>query len=78
MTESILSKLQYVPLATCKYVYMQAGKDHVVLLHALKEPGGRDVTPPVSAPMGQNAIQPMGHVLAQLVGMGHAVIKYAR
>lgn len=57
---------------------MQAGGDHVVLLRALKEPGALDVTPPVSAPMGQNAIQLMGHVLAQLVGMGHAVTKYAR
>lgn len=57
---------------------MQAGEDHVVLLCALKEPGALDVTPPVSAPMGQNAIQLMGHVLAQLVGMGHAVTKYAR
>lgn len=57
---------------------MQAGEDHVVLLHALKEPGALDVTPPVSAPMGQNAIQLMGHVLAQLVGMGHAVTKYAQ
>lgn len=57
---------------------MQAGKDHVAPLHALKGPGGLDATPPVSAPMGQNAIQLMGHVLAHLVGMGQTVTKYAR
>lgn len=57
---------------------MQAGKDHIAPFHALKEPGGLDATPPVSAPMGQNANLLMGHVPAQLVGMEHIVTKYAR
>lgn len=57
---------------------MQAGKDYVAPLHALKKPGGLDATPLVFAPMGQNAVQLMGHVPAQLVGMGHTVTKYAR
>lgn len=57
---------------------MQAGKDHIAPIHALKEPGGPDATPPVSAPMGQTAIQLMDHVPAQLVGVGHTVTKYAQ
>lgn len=66
------------PPPTCKYAYMQAGKGHVAPLHALKEPGVLDATTPVSAPMVQNAIQLMGHVAAQLAGMGYTVTKYAR
>lgn len=57
---------------------MQVGKDHIAPLHALKEPGGLDATPPVSAPMEQNVILLMGPVPAQLVGMEHTVTKYAR
>lgn len=60
------------------YTCLQAGKDQIALLNVLKEPGVPDATPLASAPMGQNAIQQMGHVPAQLAGMGNTVTKYAR
>lgn len=60
------------------YMCMQAGKERIAPLNVLKGPGALDVTPPASAAMEQNAIQQMGHVPAQLVGMGHTVTRYAR